>query len=129
MIDFISTNVTTNSLGRLLSVYELMERRKRSSKGILKLYGFLVSSKGKFYKASTCPIEINFRSDGDIRRFIYGSEPEPKTKSTKNKGHRFDRYIAFTKKEKMEEFYKKSVHRDNVRWSIDRSQYYTEVYD
>jgi len=125
MINFISTSkATSDSFGRLLTVQDLIERRKNSYQGELKLWGFLVASNGKTYKTSSYPLEIFLYSDGDIRRFVYGLGSRLKSNS------RFDRYIAFTKREKIDEFYKKSIHRDKVvNLTPDVSIYFTEVYD
>ncbi len=119
MINFISQVNSYCHFGKLLTVPELIRRRRKSRNGVLTIWGYLIVSKQIPYKVSDFPASVDFISDEDIKDFVI-----------RNPIGDYKRFIAFTRKEKLEEFLKiVACFTDIPDFVSDRSTYYTEVYD
>jgi len=119
MINFISQANSYSQFGRLLTVPELIERRRNSLGKTLILWGYIIVSKQKPYKVTDIPTSMNFRSDKGIRDFVL-----------KKPGTKYQRYIAFTRKEKLLKFLEKAPYCTNLpRFTPDKSTFFTEIYD
>ena len=119
MINFISLANSYCQFGRLLTVSELINRRWKSQDGTLTLWGYLIISKQIPYKVSIIPNSVVLTSDKDIRDFVI-----------KKPGVIYKRFIAFTRREKLESFSKAAICFTDVPGFVsDKSTYFTEVYD
>ena len=123
MINFISKSDCSFNFGRLLTIQELIERRKESKDEALKLYGYIQVTKGKLHRVSPRIAIIYLKSDKAIEELILG----PNYLRGKTP---YYRTVVFTNEKKLESFLKQATNKSNYRFiKGDYSQYYTEVYD
>ena len=122
MINFVSKYSFSFNFGKLLTVSELIERRKKSSDGILRLYGYLQVYKGKLYKVSPYVSIIDLKSNNLIEEHVLG----PLYLRGRSV---FNRTIVFTNREKLESFLGRAINSEYKFINADLSQYFTEVYD